>query len=341
MKTIPLDLKKEDRILIVAPHPDDESIGVGGLLALYSSQCDVLVMTDGRYGNEQYCVEEMIKVRRCEFQQAMDIVGLKNRKLMGNEDGSLIVNSCFFEDIDISSYTHIFLPNPSDHHSDHTACYKYFMKNISKTDNPIKIYQYEVHNPLAEVSVHLDISDAIEKKKRMVECYSSQMCTHNYPDQVVNLARFRALQNEADGRYFETYLQVFDDNYECGTEIELAKYKWFTRVFSRLLDLSKKDGGIGNNLCHMGYRNVAIYGYGIVGKKLYKLLEESDCNVECIIDVNIGKPDNRVPLFNDISHINQPDIVIITLFSGTKEIAEIIEEQCQIKTIGINELFGL
>ena len=51
MGIYPLVIKETEKILIVAPHPDDESIGTGGLLSLYSNQCDVIVMTDGRYGN--------------------------------------------------------------------------------------------------------------------------------------------------------------------------------------------------------------------------------------------------------------------------------------------------
>lgn len=46
-------IDKEDKILIVAPHPDDESIGCGGLLALYGKQCDVRLLTDGRRGKSE------------------------------------------------------------------------------------------------------------------------------------------------------------------------------------------------------------------------------------------------------------------------------------------------
>ena len=45
-----LDIKKNDRILIVAPHPDDETIGCGGLMLKYGEQCEILLLTDGRKG---------------------------------------------------------------------------------------------------------------------------------------------------------------------------------------------------------------------------------------------------------------------------------------------------
>ena len=34
--------KEEDKILIVAPHQDDETFGCGGLMSLYGKICDVV-----------------------------------------------------------------------------------------------------------------------------------------------------------------------------------------------------------------------------------------------------------------------------------------------------------
>ena len=42
-----LTLNPDERILVVSPHPDDESIGCGGLLAKFYGKCDVHLVTDG------------------------------------------------------------------------------------------------------------------------------------------------------------------------------------------------------------------------------------------------------------------------------------------------------
>lgn len=52
-----LRIKESDRILIVAPHPDDETLGCGGILAKYGEKCDVLLITDGRLGFFQNSTE--------------------------------------------------------------------------------------------------------------------------------------------------------------------------------------------------------------------------------------------------------------------------------------------
>lgn len=43
-----LEISEKDRILILAPHPDDECIGAGGILARYPDLCRVVVLTDDR-----------------------------------------------------------------------------------------------------------------------------------------------------------------------------------------------------------------------------------------------------------------------------------------------------
>ena len=46
---------EEDRIAIIAPHPDDECMYAAGVLLLASDRTDIFVLTDGSHGNKERC----------------------------------------------------------------------------------------------------------------------------------------------------------------------------------------------------------------------------------------------------------------------------------------------
>ena len=71
-----LSVKESDRILIIAPHPDDECIGAGGILAMYSALCRVLVLTDGRQGQGDAAPEIEKEIRKQEFARKMQFLGI-------------------------------------------------------------------------------------------------------------------------------------------------------------------------------------------------------------------------------------------------------------------------
>ena len=85
-----LTIKSNDRILIVAPHPDDECIGAGGILALYPQMCTVLVLTDGGQGQGDVPPEKERKIRKCEFYAEMRELGIKRYQMLDYEDGTLM-----------------------------------------------------------------------------------------------------------------------------------------------------------------------------------------------------------------------------------------------------------
>lgn len=64
MSKILINIKCDDKILIIAPHPDDECIGCGGLLSLYPEKCSVVVMTDGSQGNINVVPEQEAIIRK-------------------------------------------------------------------------------------------------------------------------------------------------------------------------------------------------------------------------------------------------------------------------------------
>lgn len=72
-----------DKVLIIAAHPDDEVLGVGGTIAKYTSrgiEVSLLIVTDG--STAQYRdnpnLNNIIEEKKQETRQAADILGIKN-----------------------------------------------------------------------------------------------------------------------------------------------------------------------------------------------------------------------------------------------------------------------
>jgi hypothetical protein len=64
---ISIVISKNDKILIVAPHSDDECIGAGGILCGYSDKCSVVVLTDGCQGQGGLLTSDYRQQRQEEF----------------------------------------------------------------------------------------------------------------------------------------------------------------------------------------------------------------------------------------------------------------------------------
>lgn len=81
------------RVVVVAPHPDDEVLGVGGLLALLAelgTRVELVAVTDGEASNPGGSVspQELSVLRRAETAAALDRLGVAARvRHLGLPDG--------------------------------------------------------------------------------------------------------------------------------------------------------------------------------------------------------------------------------------------------------------
>lgn len=193
-----------DKILVLAPHPDDESIGCGGLLIKYASQCDVICLTDGRYGNPEWSEEKTIEVRKNEFQKAMDASGVNFYKMLGIKDCNLSNYFNKFKEIkkNLSTYDYIFMPHPEDNHPDHKAVYKLF-KKLKLRNLKAQIVFYEIWSPLSNPTVYIDISDIKDKKKELIKIYQSQIAHIDYSSRILALNSYRGILHNVE--YEEAY----------------------------------------------------------------------------------------------------------------------------------------
>ncbi|MES2930855.1 MAG: PIG-L deacetylase family protein [Patescibacteria group bacterium] len=200
-----LNFSSSARILVLAPHPDDESIGCGGLLLKYPGQCDVIVLTDGRHGglpgqNEK----ETMAMRTSEFKKAMTYARVKNFSFLGVGDSKLSESFAKFASLDTSGYDAIFCPAPGDNHVDHMCVCEFLLRL-----NPqARIFGYEVWSALAVPSHYLDISNVVEGKKKLINFHESQVAQVDYVAKAIGLNCFRGMLVYPAIQYAEVYEEL-------------------------------------------------------------------------------------------------------------------------------------
>lgn len=291
-----LSVKETDKILIIAPHPDDECIGAGGLLALYPHLCTVIVLTDGRLGQGDMLPDETKKIREHEFTREMLLAGVKEYKMLGYQDGTLLQHTDCLADIDLACFHKIFVTGMHDNHPDHSAACISVLNAIERQKIiDAEIYLYEVHCPMHEISHMLDITDVIEKKSEFIRCHKSQLTVVAYDEMSKCLAKFRALQNRLGNVYIEVYYLIDSKekmkNGSVELENRLQKSIQFYRMLTKWVDMKISGKGITDLLINRGITDVAVYGYAELGKLLVKELNQSNIEVAYILDKKVKESD--------------------------------------------------
>ncbi len=179
-------------ILIIAPHPDDAELGMGGAILKFLAEgqrVGVLDLTSGEptpHGSPE--------IRARETAAATKILGIEWRENLGLPNRSLeatIENRAKLAGVIRQQRPRwLFGPYWVDAHPDHVAATQLvddarFWAKLSKTDlpgaphHPERIYNYYcVHlKHAAQPAFVLDISDEWERKIAAIRCYESQFIT--------------------------------------------------------------------------------------------------------------------------------------------------------------------
>jgi LmbE family N-acetylglucosaminyl deacetylase len=135
----------------------------------------------------------------------MKTADIENFEVLDIEDRGMIDGYNIFSQIDISGYDYIFIPNMIDQHKDHKAVsvLLYNLLKSAKRKSNLTIMFYEVWSPLTFATKCIDISDFIETKKQMLECYNSQTSQRSYYEAAIALSKYRGLAKEMN--YAESF----------------------------------------------------------------------------------------------------------------------------------------
>jgi len=215
-----LEIKKTDKILILAPHADDESIGCGGLLLHYASQCDVICLTNCRTGNMSLTPQKAIKERESEFISAMESINVHSyyfNKLIDSDN--LGQSYKYFADIlslyNLSKYEYLCIPIFYDQHQDHKAVSKLLQRYLTENNITIKakILFYEVWSTVLLANKYIDLTGILPSKYNLIGFHKSQIKDIDYREriQALNIYRGMIVNKQAAEVYFEITAKEFKE----------------------------------------------------------------------------------------------------------------------------------
>lgn len=176
-------------ILVVAPHPDDAELGMGGAILKFLDEglrVGVLDLTDGEptpFGDRETRERETLAATRVLGLPWRENLGLPNRSL----EPTLAARAALAAVIRRVRPRWLFAPYWIDAHPDHVAATELveaarFWAKLTKSDLPGEphhperiLYYYCVHlKTIAQPAFVLDISPYWERKRQAIECYRSQ-----------------------------------------------------------------------------------------------------------------------------------------------------------------------
>lgn len=217
----------KSNVLVIAPHPDDEVLGCGGIIKKITTEGDkVLVLIVSRGKKELFSEDRITNVRQ-EALNAHEILGVWKTKFLDFPAPDLDMVSLaemarsiaiVIQDYNIGT---LYLPHRGDIHHDHKAVFNAGLVAARPTGrNSVKrIYSYETLSetewaaPFGDDSFiptrFVDISDVFNSKLNAMKCYKSQLRDFPNPRSLKGIETLASLRGCNVGfNYAEAFMTI-------------------------------------------------------------------------------------------------------------------------------------
>ncbi|WP_165485188.1 PIG-L deacetylase family protein [Legionella rowbothamii] len=177
----------KEKTIILTPHPDDETLGAGGLIRdLCQKNIEVLVIaiTDGENAYPQ--VKDLNKIRQQEQEEALHLLGVAKENIIRLRltDSSVNLIEDELEQLllpFINEKDHLLAPWLSDYHADHEAVGRVALKIAQRKKIYLGFYffwtwHYSTINSLHSLPLGIyPLNDeTYNLKQKALRCYASQ-----------------------------------------------------------------------------------------------------------------------------------------------------------------------
>jgi N-acetylglucosamine malate deacetylase 1 len=188
------------KILIIAPHPDDEVLGCGGTIKKYSQKGDEVCLCIVTKAYAPDWSEKFLKKREKEIIKSKNVLGIKKIFYLGLPTVKLdtipqkklndLIASCFKK----CNPDLVFIPHGGDINKDHRLVFEAAMvatrpkpglsvkkvlcyETLSETEWPISFSKKDIFIP----NFYVDISKTIKVKLKAMACYETELKKYPHP----------------------------------------------------------------------------------------------------------------------------------------------------------------
>ena len=209
-----------ERLLVLAPHPDDEVIGCGGVVALHLKErrkVRVIVATDGTAAEAAGDDRDAYRIRReAESSAALERLGrgaeveflrFRDRELDASRD---LLASQLRGQLDAFKPDLVLVPSPIEFHPDHLALSRVFCAVVERDPSLFaelavaRVAFYEVTQPIRPNTL-VNITSVAEAKYGAIAVHKSQSALRNYAEYARGLNAFRTMTLPPSCKYAEAY----------------------------------------------------------------------------------------------------------------------------------------
>lgn len=201
--TEPAKLPNADKVLVLAPHPDDEVFGCGGSIALYaerSTAIHVHVLTDGAGYAPDQARAAMHATRQNESENALRQLGggiehsfasYRDRCLL--QESGLIAH--FLQLLEQHVPQVVMAPSPWEIHPDHQATARAALAAVlqwmaREPSIAPELMLYEIGSPL-QANMLVDITSVWALKEQAMRSFPSQLTHQDYVRHIAGLNAYR------------------------------------------------------------------------------------------------------------------------------------------------------
>jgi len=209
------ELPSAKKVLVLAPHPDDEVFGCAGAILTYAAQgaaVQVCVVSSGTGYAKASEAPQIQAIREAETNAALQVMGIAQASFLQLPDRGLsqcanLANK-FLQVLERHQFDVVLAPSLEEVHPDHLAVTRALLTAFellkAQGGSLPCLLQYEVGAPLRP-NLLLDISSVWPIKQKAMACFQSQLAVQNYAAQIEALNVFRTYSLPAYVTHAEAY----------------------------------------------------------------------------------------------------------------------------------------